>query len=177
MKSIFKRNKKAQTLDGMGGLPGGIFLIVGLFAIAIVWIMAFVMFDNINTELQKNSMVTGDASTIGNFLIGKFVSIFDKSFLFVVIGLGFAVVAGAWFVPGHPALFYISIPILAFFIWMGALYANIYDVITANAQISEGASQFVFMNFIFNNYAVVVTVFVVLLAIALFAKQRTQPVI
>ncbi len=169
-KSIF-RNKKAQVQRGLGG---GIFLVVALFAIAIVWIFAFVMFDNINTELQKNSLVTGDASAIGNSLIGKFVSIFDNSFLFVVIGLGFAVIAGAFFTQSHPALFYITIPILAFFIWMGALYANIYEEITNHQLIIEGASQFVFMGFIFNNYVIVVTVFVIILAVALFGKQRVQ---
>ncbi len=166
-------NKKG---DFEGGLPGGIFLVVGLFAIAVIWVLSFVMFDNINTELQKNSLVTGDASTIGNFLTGKFVSIFDKSFLFVVVGLGFAVIVGAWFTSGHPALFYITIPILAFIIWMGALYANIYEEITNNPQISAGASQFTFTNFIFQNYVIVVTVFVILLAVALFGKQRTAQV-
>ena len=105
-------NKKA-------GLPDGFFLIVAFFTIAIVFILMFVIVSKMDDEFQKSSIVTANAKSISEDLTNKYANLFDKMFLFIVIGLGFGVIAGAWFINSHPALFWISTPILAFTIWMG----------------------------------------------------------
>lgn len=154
------------------GLPDGFFLIVAFFTIAIVFILMFVIVSKMDDEFQKSSIVTANAKSISEDLTNKYATLFDKMFLFIVIGLGFAVIAGAWFINSHPALFWISMPILAFTIWMGALFANIYTEIKNNEQILTYANSFPYINFIFNNFVIFITVFVFLLALALYSKRQ-----
>ena len=160
-------NKKA-------GLPDGFFLIVALFTIALVFILMYVILANINDRFQESSAITPGAKSISSTLTGKYVNLFDKMFLFIVIGLGFAVIAGAWFISSHPALFWISVPILAFTIWVGALFANIFKEITLNDQIATYADDFLYTVFIFDHFVIVITGFVLLLALALYAKKGAQ---
>lgn len=152
-------------------MPDGFFLIVAFFAIAIIFIFMYVILSKVNDKFQESEFITSEGKAISSSLTTKYLNLFDKAFLFIVIGLGFATIAGAWFISSHPALFWISVPILAFIIWVGALFANIYREITINQQISSYASQFVFTKFIFDNFVIVMTVYVLLLATALYAKK------
>lgn len=156
------------------GLPDGFFLIVAFFTIAIVFILMFVVISKIDDKFQESSFITTGAKSISSDLVGKYVNLFDKMFLFIVLGLGLGVLAGAWFIASHPALFWISTPIFAFTIWMGALFANIYTEITTHKEITTYADDFLFTNFIFDNFVIFITVFVLLLAIALYAKKGVQ---
>jgi len=160
-------NKKA-------GLPDGFFLIAAFFAIALIFILMFVIVSKMNDEFQDSSVIDANAKALSSELVGKYANLFDKMFLFIVIGLMFAVLAGAWFINSHPALFWISVPILAFTIWIGALFANIYKEITANDKISSYVSSFGYTNFIWDNFVVVITVFVLMLGLALYAKRGQQ---
>ena len=160
-------NKKA-------GLPDGFFLIVAFFAIAIIFIMMYVIVSKFNDNFQASSIVSSGAKSISSSLTGKYANLFDKMFLFIVIGLGFAVIAGAWFINSHPALFWISVQILAFTIWMGALFANIFTEISTHEEISAYADDFLYTTFIFKNFVIVITIFVLLIAVALYAKKGNQ---
>ncbi len=165
-----------KRIGKKAGLPDGFFLIVALFTIAIVFILMYVVISNVNDKFQESSAVTDNAKTISSDLVGKYANLFDKMFLFITIGLGFAVIAGAWFISSHPALFWISTPILAFTIWMGALFANIYSSIASHDQIATYSADFVYTTFIFNHFVIVITIFVLLLALALYAKRGVQTV-
>lgn len=158
------KNKKA-------GLPDGFFLIVALFTIALIFVFMFVILSNVNDSFQSSSAITSEGKSLSSSLVGKYANLFDKMFLFITIGLGLAVVAGAWFIRSHPALFWISVPILAFTVWMGMLFANMYYEISHHDQIKAYADDFLFTTFIFEHFGIVMTGFVLLLALALYAKK------
>src|SRR3990167_1713749 len=160
-------NKKA-------GLPDGFFLIVAFFAIAIIFIFMWVIISNVNTEFQDSDYITSEGKNISQSLTNRYVNLFDKAFLFIVLGLGFGVIAGAWFINSHPALFWISVPILAFTIFLGALFANIFTEIVANDEITTFADDFNYIPFIFDNFVVIITIFILLLALTLYAKPQRQ---
>ena len=159
------------------GLPDGFFLIVAFFAIAILFILMYVILSNFNDKIQELSAVHQVGKDLSSDLLGKYVPLFNQMFLFIVIGLGIAVLAGAWFIASHPALFWISVPILAFIIFVGAVFANIYAEITDNQEISAYADEFTFINFIFEHFVMIIMVFVLLLALVLFGKGRLQQTI
>ena len=156
-----------------GGITDGIFIVVGIFMIAIIFLLVYVMVSKVNTELQKSSIISQQGKDVANDLMGRYPKLFDNLFLFIVIGFGIAIIAGAWFINSHPALFWISIPILAFIIWLGGLYANIYTEFINHDTISDYSKDFPIMNFVFKNYIVLIMVYILMLAVALYAKQSS----
>ena len=161
------RNKKA-------GLPDGIFLVVGFFALAVIFLFSYVMFSKINTEMQGSGIISQQGKDMASSIMTRYPTLFDRAFLFSIIGLGIGVIAGAWFIPSHPALFWISIPILAFIIWLGGLYANIFHEIRTHALITTYAVDFPVTLFIFDHFVLIITIYILLLATALYAKAKVQ---
>ena len=159
-----RRNKK-------GGLTDGIFLVLALFALAVIYLFSYVMFSQINTEMQNSDIISAQAKTNANSIMDRYASLFDNIFLFILVGLGIAVVAGAWFIPSHPALFWFSIPVMAFIIWISGLYANIFTEIKNNAEVVTYAADMPITIFVFQNYVIIITVYILLLSLALYAKR------
>lgn len=145
---------------------------MSFFVIALVFILGYIVFSNINNEFQESGVISTQGKEMSSELMTRYPNLFDKMFMFILLGLGLGVIAGAYFIPSHPALFFISIPILAFIIWLGGLYANIFYEITNHAEIATLAKDFPITLFVFNNYVMIIMVYILVLAIALYAKQR-----
>ena len=159
-------NKKA-------GIPDGIFYLIAIFAVAIISIVGYLILDNVNTHFQDSSSITTSGKTMISDIHGKYVAIIDNAFLMIFIGVLLGTLVGVWFIRVHPALFWISIPLFAFIIFLGAIYANVFYTIETSDQITASASQFTVIPFILDNYAYIITGVVILIAIFLFAKGRT----
>ena len=160
-------NKKA-------GVPDGIFYMVAIFAVAIISVVGYMVFSELNDHFQTSSSITGQGMTLMGDLHGKYVGIIDNAFLLIFIGILLGTVVGVWFIRTHPALFWIMIPIFAFIIFLSAIYANVFYVFIQNPKIITAASEFTIIPFIMNNYAYVMTGAIILIAIALFAKGRSE---
>jgi len=160
-------NKKA-------GVPDGIFYMVAMFAVAIISVVAFMIFTEINDEFQKKSAISDSGKGLMSNLHGKYVGIIDSAFLMIFVGILLATVVGVWFIKTHPALFWIMIPIFAFIIFLAAIYANVFFNFTQNSKIVEAASEFTILTFIMERYAHVITIAIILISIALFAKGKAE---
>jgi len=160
-------NKKA-------GIPDGIFYLVAIFAVSIIFVVANLAFTEINDEFQSSNAISSQGKSMMSDLKGKYVGIIDSAFLLIFAGILLGTIVGVWFIKTHPALFWIMIPIFAFIIFLSAIYANVYWNFTHTTQIEASASQFTIMPFILENYAYVMTGVVILLAIALFAKGKSD---
>jgi len=160
-------NKKA-------GVPDGIFYVIAIFAVAIIFIVATTIFDSINDEFQEKDSISQSGKDLMGNLHGKYVGIIDSAFLMIFIGILLATVVGVWFIRTHPALFWILIPIFAFIIFLAAIYANVFFNFTQNPKIVGAASQFTIMTFIMENYAHVIAIAIILISIALFAKGKAE---
>ena len=161
-------------MNKKGGVPDGIFYLIAIFAVAIISVVGFMIFDNINNNFQASNTIADSGKTIMTDLHGKYVGIIDNAFLMIFIGVLLGTVAGVWFIRTHPALFWIMIPIFAFIIFLAAIYANVFYNFSQNAKIVDAASQFTIITLIMNNYAYVITGVIILIAIALFAKGRSE---
>ena len=162
-------NKKA-------GVPDGIFYMVAIFAVAIISVVGYMVFTEINDHFQASNSITGQGKTLMDDLHGKYVGIIDNAFLLIFIGILLGTVVGVWFIRTHPALFWIMIPIFAFIIFLSAIYANVFYSFTQNDKILAAANEFVIITFIMNNYAYVITGAIILIAIALFAKGKGETI-
>lgn len=162
-------------MNKKGGVPDGIFYLIALFAVAMISITGFMIFDKINTNMQGSNAISNQGKTLMNDLHGKYVGLIDSAFLMIFVGVFVGTIVGVWFIKTHPALFWIMIPIFAFIIFLGAVYGNVFYAITDDTAFTESASQFTIIPFIFNNYVYIITGVVFFIAVALFAKGRSNP--
>lgn len=165
--------EKEKNMNKKAGIPDGIFYLVAMFAVAIICIVGYLILDDINTNFQASSGISDNGKTYMSNIHGKYVSIIDNSFLVIFIGILLGTLIGVWFIRTHPALFYISIPLFAFIIFLSAIYANVFYNFETNTNIADSASAFTIIPFIMDNYVYVITVVIFLLAVLLFAKGKT----
>lgn len=158
------RNKK-------GSIGDGIFLVVSFFVIAIIFIFAYQMMTGINEGMQDSDGVSDHGKELMESSTNNFASLFNNIFFYFFIGLILAVIIGAYFIKVHPALYWISVPILAFIIWLSAIFSNIYKSISTSENLAASAAEFGYITFIFDHYVYFVTGIVLLLSLALFAKR------
>ncbi len=161
-------------MNKKGGVPDGIFYMVAIFAVAIISVVAFMIFTEVNDNFQASDNISPLGKDMMNDLHGKYVGIIDNGFLIIFIGILLATVVGVWFIKTHPALFWIMIPIFAFIIFLAAIYANVFFSFTQNENIAASASEFTIITFIMTNYAWVMTGAIILIAVALFTKGKSD---
>ncbi len=161
-------------MNKKGGIPDGIFYLVAMFAVAIISLTGLMILTNLDDEFQKSSGMTQTGKDLVSKLRGDYVGVVDGAFLMIFIGVLIGVAVGVWFIKTHPALFWITIPIFAFIIFLAALYANVFFNFSQNPKIIASTNAFTVIPFIMNNYAYVITGAVILIAIALFAKGKGQ---
>ena len=160
-------NKKA-------GVPDGLFYMVAIFAVAIISIVGYAMLSNINDEFQSSTGITTEGKRLTDSITNKYVEIIDNSFLIILVGVLIGTVAGVWFIKTHPALFWIMIPIFAFIIFFAAIYGNVYFNFANNPRIAPTEADFTIIPFIMNNYVKIITGVVILIAIFLFSKGKSE---
>lgn len=160
-------NKKA-------GIPDGIFYMVAMFAVAIIILVAFLAFTEINDNFQESNTITDQGKSLIGGLQGKYVQIMDNAFLMIFVGILIGTGVGVWFIKTHPALFWLMIPIFAFIIFLSAIYANVFFNFTENEKVTAIADQFTIIPFIMRNYAYVITGVVILISILLFSKGKAE---
>lgn len=160
--------------DRKAGIPDGIFLVIGIFFVALVFLFVYMILSNVNDYIQGSSQVKADQKALMEAGTTKFPVLFDRLFAFIVVGLALGAIVGAWFINSHPALFWLTTPIMAFIIWLGSLFANIYAEIAGHQKLAAFSVDFPIMNFVFENFAIIITGFILLLALALFAKPQEK---
>ena len=160
-------NKKA-------GIPDGIFYLIAIFAVAIISVVGYMILVNINTHFQASNSISDTGKDLMSDIEGEYVGIIDNAFLLILIGVLLGTVVGVWFIRTHPALFWIMIPIFAFIIFLSAIYANVFYNFTQNDKIIDSAAAFTIIPFIMERYVWVITAAIILIAIALFAKGKSE---
>ena len=163
-----------RRINKKAGIPDGIFYLVAIFAVAIISIVGFLVLDSIKVQFDKTSAITEQGKNIVNNIHGKYVGIIDSAFLMIFVGVLIGTGVGVWFIRTHPALFWIMIPIFAFIIFLGAIYANVFFNFTQNDKILPIANQFIIIPFILKNYAYVITGVVIMISILLFSKGKAE---
>ncbi|KKM64420.1 hypothetical protein LCGC14_1501570 [marine sediment metagenome] len=58
-------------MNKKGGVPDGIFYMVAIFAVAIIIVVAFMIFDKLNDNFQTSSSITDNGKRLMNDLHGQ----------------------------------------------------------------------------------------------------------
>ena len=106
------------------GLPDMVFFIVAIFAVGLIFLVGWHLMKNIDDTMQSSNAINDQGKTVFSDLRNRYAAIIDNAFLFMFIGVLIGTVAGAFFIRTHPALFWVSLPIMIFFIFLAAIYSN-----------------------------------------------------
>lgn len=159
-------NKKA-------GLDDGIYFIIVMLALAIIFVVGNLVVTKVNTEFQNSGSISAEGKSISGSLADRYAGVVDGAFLTFFVGVFLAMVIGAFFIRTHPALFWLSIPILAFFVFIAAIYGNFFENFAQNSQIATSVADFTILTFVMNNYVMFIMGAIIVISIALFAKNKT----
>jgi len=159
-------------MNKRAGMEDGIFFIVIFLALAIVFVVGNFIITAVNDEFQASDQISDTGKEITANLTARYVGVIDGAFLAFFVGIVIALTIGAFFTRTHPALFWMAIPILAFFVFIGAIYGNFFENFIQNDQIASSVADFTMMTFIMNNYVYFIMGAIILISIALFAKNR-----
>lgn len=156
-----RHNKKGSLIDL-------IFIAVGLFVFAVATLLAFKIYDGINTQIQAHSDIDSNGKDAANRLEGYYSGVLDNSFLFVCIGLAIGAFIMASLIRVHPIFFPFYIIALVFVIFFCGIFSNIYQTMAQDAQLATQAEQLLFISSILNYLPLIIGVFGTILALVMF---------
>jgi len=159
-------NKKANAV------ADGAVTIVGLFVFAIICIVGFSIFTEMNTDIQSMDDMSNSSKELTDDLHTQYPGLFDGLFAFVLVALWISSVVLSFFIDSHPIFLVISVILITFVLLAGAYVSNTYAEITTDAAFVDAASSFPITNFIFDNLLIVILVMTTSVLISLYAKTR-----
>jgi hypothetical protein len=148
--------------------------VIVLFVIALSIIIASNLGTIINDEFQSSPDISSEGKAITNDAVSSFAGLFDKLYLLIYIGVFMSVIIGALLIDTHPVFLIFSIPLLAFILFIGAIFSNTFYDVVSSPELAAAASQFTIINFIMSNQLIFLTVFGLLVIIAIFAKGQVS---
>ena len=163
-------------LKKKGSLIDFIFMIVALLAFSFMILIGFTIYSRINDEFQTNSDVTARARTASQQVTDKFTGVLDNSFLFLTFGLAIVAFVLAALVRVHPIFFVFFLILLAFIIFLSAVFSNIYQQAATNSALAPYASQLTFVDNIMNFLPLFVAIMGTILAIVMFKTWQADQI-
>lgn len=166
MEKLFgKRSLKANK---KGSLVDLIFIAVGLFVFAVSTLLAFVIYDRFNDNIQANTEIPTEAKTSSSELQSYYSGVLDNSFLFICVGLGIGAIILASLVRVHPIFFPFYIIALLFVIFFCGIFSNIYQEMASTTQMATEAAQLTFITQILSYLPLIIGIFGTILAMVMF---------
>lgn len=158
--------KKGSLID-MVVLPAMLFLVI------IVWISAGTFLDKVTTQLNSSGIITSNETR--DQLVNtndRYPSLFDNLFMFLMIGMSLAVIALAFAVDSHPALYLFSLFLLVVLVVLNMMIANVYSDVTSQGEISVTASEFNLSDFAMTKLPIFMIVISIVVAVVTYAKNQ-----
>lgn len=98
---------------------------------------------------------------------------FDYLLIFIILGLFIFTAISAVYISSNPALFWIFLFVLIFFIIIAAIFGNVFSAFTASPDLAEEAATLDIISYLLGSKIVlIIFALIVILLIALYAKTR-----
>lgn len=147
-------------------------LIFVLFFLALSSIIVFIVFDDLNTDIQNDDILKEENKEIVGDLHSRFPSTFDNIWVLAFGLLWLFVLVASMFVDAHPVFFIISALLLIFVIFIGAVFSNTYEEFTSDPDVQSFADGFPMTNFIMGELPIVALLVGFSIALVLFGKSQ-----
>lgn len=171
-----KVNTKKPKNSRKGNVGDIALIIVVMFSFALIVIIGKNVFVDLNEGMQDAGFMSNRSVSILDNFESNYTTIFDGIFLFVFVGLIVGVAISAFMIKSHPAFFFVTIILLAFFIIIAAIFSNVYEDISTNEAFVDQSADFTVINHIMGNLPVWITIGGALVLLALYIKSRAEEV-
>lgn len=163
-----------MEMNRKGSISDLFYLIIVLVLFAVVSITMWTVMKAWDDGVQAapDSQFSTEGKEYSGSIRSKFVGIVDNAFMIVFVGIIVAITIGAYFIRIHPSLFWFSIPILAFIIFVAAIYTNFFSGFIAG-DLASSAADFTILTFVMNNFVYFMTGTIGIVAAVLFMKNNT----
>ena len=170
-------NLTGKYFKKKGGISDLILYIIIIVVIAVVSLVSWKLMKILDDNFQNNSLISSEGKSLSSSLRSRFTSVVDNAFLIVLVGFLLAIVVGASVINTHPALYWISIPILVFLVFWAAIYSNFFTNFYQQGGYTAEINDLSIIKFVMDNYVIFVMGAVLLVSFVLFAKSRQQTAI
>lgn len=148
-----------------------ILIAIALLAFAIITIFAYKAFEDLNTDLQADLDLSTEAKAVSSDLHTRMPSTMDNAFL-IVFGLLYIVsLVAAYFVDDNPLWLIVIVFLLIVTMIVGGILSNVWDDFTDESSITF-ENDFPKMNWILDNFLLVLLVMGATIGLTIFAKGR-----
>jgi hypothetical protein len=154
-----------------GYIQDFLFIGIAIFVFAVILIVGGHFLGIFNTKYQASGASTEAKAIVGGFE-GRYGTVFDWIFVFVLLMLILAAFVSFFLLDTHPALFFIVLFVLGIILIPVGIMSNAFDELTTNSSYSSQAGKMPAMGWIMDNYAKVFGVLGVIGVVLLLAKLR-----
>lgn len=159
-------NKRGQTFADL------LIVIIFLFVIGVSSIFGYLIYNSLNDEMQADSDMSLQAKAAADTVNTGYPQYMDKAVLLVAILLWAALLISSYLIDTSPIFFVVTLIVLLIVFAAGMIISNIFQDIMGESEIAGFASSFPITNFIMGNLLMVMIVFGLTSALALYAKNR-----
>lgn len=145
-------------------------VILVLTIISIVAIFGNKIFSDLNDEFQTDDDLSNvSKQTIGD-LETNYPSVMDGIFLTAFVLFWILALVGSWQVDASPIFLIISVLLIGFLLFVGAIMSNTHEEISADPGLTDFAAEFPVTNFIMGNLVFVILAIGFSVIIVLYGK-------
>ncbi len=119
--------------------------------------------------LETDAWPTNEVGNATNTAAAETLNVLDAGILFLMIGMGAALVIGAALIKTHPAFFLVSIIILGVLVVVSPAMTNAFMGFATSDALTDDATEYSLSTYAISNFPIYVVVVGVLIIIALYA--------
>lgn len=150
-----------------GSILDLIVVVVILCVILAATLISFKVYNELSTEDFWSDTSTGTKARDG---VGRVFNVMDFGYLLILGGAMMGAVISAFFIQTHPVFFVISFIILIIVVAISPVISNAFMEMATSSQFTTEGQSLDIMTHIMGDLPIIITVFGVLVAIALYAK-------
>ena len=157
-----------KRMNKKGSVADLIFIGVVLLVFAVAVLIGFKITGMFNTQIQGMDIMPAEAKTASTSILGFYPGVIDNSFLLLAAGLAIVSLILASLVRVHPIFLALFVIAWIFSIFLGGVFSNIYQEMTANSALAAEAAQLTFTNFVMTYLPFFIGIVGILLMIVMY---------
>ena len=167
MKSLFK-GKRGNFVD----IPEYIYFAL-TFAVLTTFTLIFINNWDDEIQLKDESIVFNESKSASEGVRNAVPTGLDYLFLFGTLIFFVSSIIFARLIPSSPKFIFITVILLIIFPIVAMVIENVWDGFNQSTTVSGATSSMIFMPFLLNNLVYVVSLYTLLVGIALYTKEET----
>jgi len=149
-----------------------IMFFIVIFVLAMIGLISLKFYTEVNTELQSDADLSADAKKVSGNLHSNFPGILEGIFITAVVLLWILVLVASFLIDAHPVLWGVSMILLIFLVFVGAVLSNTYNDMTTDAEFSIISTELPMTNWLITRLPFVILVIGTSIIMVLFAKVK-----